>query len=201
MAKKIRHKNRHHLLPKSRGGGDFDENILVFDINKHNSFHHLYENQIITERIWQEVQKDWNVLSDEFKRRLWDLLQIPPQKVYKKSVFSNDNDYLNLKSEFKPINSKKNNEIFSKESLKKIIGKLCNVGNLEKLNKNDFYSCEKLEEITELVLAIKNETNNRISDILKQIRIIKKDKTLKNKRHKRLEIIIRELKEIYDVAS
>lgn len=43
--------NRHHLLPRSRGGDSLESNLLVMDIERHNAWHFLFQNQTLDEII------------------------------------------------------------------------------------------------------------------------------------------------------
>jgi hypothetical protein len=42
--KKRKHTNRHHLQPRSRGGNMSLNNLLVIDIERHQSWHQLFGN-------------------------------------------------------------------------------------------------------------------------------------------------------------
>jgi len=44
-------KNRHHLRPRSRGGDSLESNLLVMDIERHNAWHFLFQNQTLDEII------------------------------------------------------------------------------------------------------------------------------------------------------
>jgi hypothetical protein len=43
--------NRHHLRPRSRGGDSLESNLLVMDIERHNAWHFLFQNQTLDEII------------------------------------------------------------------------------------------------------------------------------------------------------
>lgn len=192
-------KNRHHLLPRSRGGNNHPKNILPWRMVKHDSFHHLNGNNIITERIWEDIQKDWHVLTDDFKKLVWGIVNIPPQKIYKKEVFKKSQNFDNLKSNFKevePIHSKYIDNYKYQEDLIKIIGKICNVGNLTKLNGNDLTSFSKLTEISNLSIKIIEQSNLEKDDLFGKIIEIRNEKTKKKKRLVRLEIIEENLKKL-----
>ena len=38
------HRNKHHLIPKSRGGGGSLNNLLLIDIEKHEAWHRIFKN-------------------------------------------------------------------------------------------------------------------------------------------------------------
>lgn len=42
-------RNRHHLIPKSRGGKNDDQNMLLIDIRKHELWHQLWGTRTISE--------------------------------------------------------------------------------------------------------------------------------------------------------
>ena len=43
------HFNRHHLLPRSRGGGMQQQNLLIMDTTRHKAFHVLFGNMTFDE--------------------------------------------------------------------------------------------------------------------------------------------------------
>ncbi len=47
----MKHKNRHHLLPKSRGGGMESSNLLTIDIDRHIFWHKIFGNLSLEEVI------------------------------------------------------------------------------------------------------------------------------------------------------
>jgi hypothetical protein len=47
--KHLRNRNRHHLVPRSRGGSDEERNQLVMDVHKHELWHQLWGNRTIDE--------------------------------------------------------------------------------------------------------------------------------------------------------
>jgi hypothetical protein len=52
--KKMRHhvgRNRHHLVPKSRGGSYDKRNLLLFDATKHKYWHMVFGNRTLSEVI------------------------------------------------------------------------------------------------------------------------------------------------------
>lgn len=51
MKKHKKHKNKHHLKPKSRSGSSMDYNIANLDIDKHNLLHKIFGNSTLTEII------------------------------------------------------------------------------------------------------------------------------------------------------
>ncbi len=40
--KRARMKNKHHLVPRSRGGGSHYSNLLIMDIERHKALHFLF---------------------------------------------------------------------------------------------------------------------------------------------------------------
>ena len=50
--KRNKHKrNKHHLIPKSRGGEKTQSNILLIDVERHNAWHRLWGNRTLDEVI------------------------------------------------------------------------------------------------------------------------------------------------------
>lgn len=46
-----RGRNRHHLTPRSVGGRNEPSNILLFDIERHCEWHHLFKNRTLDQVI------------------------------------------------------------------------------------------------------------------------------------------------------
>lgn len=44
-------RNRHHLHPRSRGGGALESNLLLMDMRRHNMWHQLFDNLTLDEVI------------------------------------------------------------------------------------------------------------------------------------------------------
>jgi len=59
MGKRIRN-NRHHVIPRSRGGTSKLENIAKVNIKKHEHYHALFDNRTPPEIINYLVKKYWN---------------------------------------------------------------------------------------------------------------------------------------------
>lgn len=57
--KRYRNRNRHHLVPKSRGGSAAPSNLLLIDIDRHRVWHKLFGNLTLEEviRLLQRLQK------------------------------------------------------------------------------------------------------------------------------------------------
>jgi len=53
-------KNRHHIICKSRGGSDNDNNIAIIDVIKHRKYHHLFRNRNPEEIVEYLVNYFWN---------------------------------------------------------------------------------------------------------------------------------------------
>lgn len=52
-------KNRHHIIPSSVGGKDNEDNIVYIDIDKHEKYHHLFNNRTPDEIINYLVDYFW----------------------------------------------------------------------------------------------------------------------------------------------
>jgi len=52
--------NRHHVIPRSRGGDTRVENIARVNIKKHQHYHALFDNRVPEEIINLLVRKYWN---------------------------------------------------------------------------------------------------------------------------------------------
>jgi hypothetical protein len=51
MGKKLKGRNHHHLVPKSRGGKSNKRNLLLMDIEKHRQWHVLFGDKTLEEVI------------------------------------------------------------------------------------------------------------------------------------------------------
>ena len=51
MKHRYHHKNRHHLIPRSRGGGNDRRNLLLIKIDRHETWHRLFGNLTLNEVI------------------------------------------------------------------------------------------------------------------------------------------------------
>lgn len=49
--RKTKHKNKHHIRPKTKGGSSMDYNIANLDIDKHNLLHRIFGNATLYEII------------------------------------------------------------------------------------------------------------------------------------------------------
>lgn len=49
--KNKRKRNKHHLIPKSRGGKKSKENLLLIDMERHEAWHRLWGNRTLDEVI------------------------------------------------------------------------------------------------------------------------------------------------------
>lgn len=49
--RKNRKRNKHHLIPKSRGGQKLTSNLLLIDMEKHCAWHKLWGNRTLDEVI------------------------------------------------------------------------------------------------------------------------------------------------------
>jgi len=54
------HKNRHHIIPSSRGGKGHKQNIVIVDIEQHKDYHKLFRNLTPDEIIKYLVDYFWN---------------------------------------------------------------------------------------------------------------------------------------------
>lgn len=53
-------KNRHHIIPSSRGGGNNQNNIIYIDVIKHDIYHQLFRNKTPDEIINYLIDYFWN---------------------------------------------------------------------------------------------------------------------------------------------
>lgn len=56
---KLDGKNKHHIIPTSRGGKDNENNFTYIDRDKHSKYHHLFENKTPDEIINYLVDYFW----------------------------------------------------------------------------------------------------------------------------------------------
>lgn len=65
--------NRHHVIPRSRGGSNSLENIAKVNIKKHQYYHALFDNRVPEEIINLLVRKywkgNWDYVKDAYNRR------------------------------------------------------------------------------------------------------------------------------------
>ena len=54
------HKDKHHIIPISRGGSSRIENIAQTEVLGHQKYHSLFSNQTPTEIIGTLVKQYWN---------------------------------------------------------------------------------------------------------------------------------------------
>ena len=57
---KLKHKSKHHIKPRSRGGDSSLENIAIIDARKHVNYHELFGNRMPDEIVEHLVRKYWN---------------------------------------------------------------------------------------------------------------------------------------------
>lgn len=93
--RRVRETSRHHIVPRSMGGV-FTKRIRN---TEHRAIHTLFSNQIITEKIWHLIEMDWEVLTDEFKARVYSVIN-DPQRAYKRSAFKNFESFRRLQNRF-----------------------------------------------------------------------------------------------------
>lgn len=46
-----KNRNQHHLVPRSRGGGTYRQNLLLIDIDRHKAWHELFGNMTAEEAL------------------------------------------------------------------------------------------------------------------------------------------------------
>ena len=56
---KRKRKDRHHIIPRSRGGTDFCHNIVVVNRKQHETYHKLFSNKTPEEIIKYLVETFW----------------------------------------------------------------------------------------------------------------------------------------------
>jgi len=57
---KGKHINKHHIIPRSRGGEDEAKNLAYVDMFKHRDYHKLFDNKTPDEIINYLVDEFWN---------------------------------------------------------------------------------------------------------------------------------------------
>lgn len=66
--------SNHHLLPKSRGGDNVEQNLEHIKNSMHRSIHTLFQNQIIAEQLLTTIDISAKALREDVKQWLIETL-------------------------------------------------------------------------------------------------------------------------------
>jgi len=86
--KKNRPENRHHALPKSRNGANEAPNNELIRRDIHDAIHKIFINQHFLEKLDTLVTLDEAVLTDWFRRIIFDILKIDPDDIFISEAFN-----------------------------------------------------------------------------------------------------------------
>ncbi len=78
----------HHIVPSSRGGSNHDDNRIDLPEKEHDALHVIGGNMMPHETIFHIVSVSSTALTDDFKRRLCELLSEPLQNIYQAHCFN-----------------------------------------------------------------------------------------------------------------
>ena len=104
MARKNRQRkeieySRHHKIAKSRDGANVPPNNERIRHEVHKAIHLVFGNRHTIEKIDTLVSMDYAILTDEFKRAVFDLLAMTPQDIYKMEAFRSKHGYEKIGSD------------------------------------------------------------------------------------------------------
>jgi hypothetical protein len=90
MKKRNSNTDIHHIIPKSRRGEgydvDADLNKIEIKINKHRSIHSLFQNALPLEAVELVLNLCRDVLREDFRSRIIEILREDKKRIYKKEV-------------------------------------------------------------------------------------------------------------------
>ena len=92
MSKRHNQLTNHHALPKSRDGSNNKPNTRRIKDSVHRAIHTLFQNETFTEKLETLLCMDADVLTDEIKRRVYEIIEIPEDEVYIKEAYKQHND-------------------------------------------------------------------------------------------------------------
>lgn len=77
----------HHLVPRSRGGSNNEENLVWLQDNIHVAFHQVFSNKMPHEQIIHLLELNQTALNPSFYSRLWMLIEeTDKDKMYKRKA-------------------------------------------------------------------------------------------------------------------
>ena len=95
--------SNHHRVPNSRGGGNGYPNIKRIRVTIHRAIHTFFANQTTPEKIWTIIEMDKEILTEEFKRQILNVISQEPKKVFIKGAFKNFPAFKRLKTILKTL--------------------------------------------------------------------------------------------------
>ena len=83
--------DKHHILPRSRGGSNSRDNIVRLDVRHHKALHMLFINNTVPEQIDRILGIASTALTEEVKSDIIKILDIDDMQYwYKKGIFKNN---------------------------------------------------------------------------------------------------------------
>jgi hypothetical protein len=89
--------NRHHLVPRSRGGSNHNDNLQRRELSEHAAHHETFRNLLPHEQIAQVVTENMSVLRHRFIRQLAELLNSEPEEIYHEHAFRSKKELRRVK--------------------------------------------------------------------------------------------------------
>jgi hypothetical protein len=82
--------NKHHEIPKSRGGSSDKDNLKIIDAKFHDNRHRSHGNETPAEQIFKVLSLNSSCLNVDFKRSLIEVLKFFKGNYYKKHCLNYD---------------------------------------------------------------------------------------------------------------
>lgn len=82
--------NKHHRIPRSRGGNSDKDNLKTRDVKEHDNRHRAHGNETPAEQILKVLKVNSNCLNVDFKRSLLEILKFFKGNYYKEKCLSYD---------------------------------------------------------------------------------------------------------------
>ena len=82
--------NKHHEIPRSRGGNSEKDNLKTLDAKFHDNRHRIYWNATPVEQIFKVLSVNSSCLNVDFKRSLLEVLRFFKGDYYKENCLNYD---------------------------------------------------------------------------------------------------------------
>lgn len=79
--------NVHHVIPRSRGGVDYEINLMRMNAKKHKHIHGLFGNKVFHEKVQLLTELDEQVLTKGIRAIIQEIIMLPPKDMYKEECF------------------------------------------------------------------------------------------------------------------
>lgn len=78
---------KHHIVPKSKGGLNTQDNIVKLKRNVHQALHTVFHNQMFTEKLKTLAWMERAALSPDYISEILDMADTEDRFVYKKGIY------------------------------------------------------------------------------------------------------------------